>query len=40
MHLDHKSYNQTTFMRMYKQIGKLHLKLHLKKITFKVYAKS
>ena len=30
----------TTLMRMYKQIRKLHLKLHLKKITSKIYAKS
>ena len=29
----------TTLMRMYKQIRKLHLKLPLKKITSKIYAK-
>ena len=28
---EHRSYDQTTLMRMYKQIRKLHLKLHLKK---------
>ena len=34
------SYDQTTLMRMYKQITKLHLKSHPKKITSKIYAKS
>ena len=30
--------DQTTLIRMYKQIRKLHLKLHLKKTTSKIYA--
>ena len=34
------SYNQPTFMRMNKQIRKLHLNLHIKNITSKVYGKS
>ena len=29
MWFDHRSYDQTTLMRMYKQTGKLNLKLHL-----------
>ena len=32
--------NQTTLIRMYKQIRKLYLKLHVKKIVSKIYAKS
>ena len=32
--------DQTTPIRMYKQIRKLPLKLHLKKIVSKIYAKS
>ena len=31
--------DQTTLIRMYKQIRKLQLKLHLKKITSNIYAK-
>ena len=33
-------YDQTTLMRMYKQIWKLHLKQDLKKITSKIYLKN
>ena len=38
----HRPYDQTIVMKIYKQIRKLHLKLHLKKITSKskIYAKS
>ena len=37
---DLKSYGQTTLKRMSKQTRKLHVKLYLKKITSKIYAKS
>ena len=37
---EHRPYDQTTLMRMYKQIRKLHTKLHIKKITSKICAKS
>ena len=36
---DHRYSAQTTFVRIYKQIRKLDLKLHLKEITPKIYAK-
>ena len=39
-HLSGLSIDQTTLMKIYKQIRKLRLKLHLKKITSKIYAKS
>ena len=37
---DLKFYGQTTLKRMSKQTRKLHVKLYLKKITSKIYAKS
>ena len=37
---DHRFYDQITLKRMYNQIRKLYVKLHVKKIISKIYAKS
>ena len=36
---DHSSYDQTTTIRIYKQIRKLHLQLHLKGLNLKYMLK-